>query len=94
MSKPYSMDLRERVVKSVRQARRDTRRRTIRGQREFGDPMDATLCPVGERGRRSKRGEHVAVGSACALVSQVDRRAAGFNPRWNRGGHASTWNCR
>jgi len=53
--------------------------RVLRGEREFRNPMDATSCPVPERGSQTEWGKHVAAGGTCTVVAQADRRASGFD---------------
>ena len=81
MSKPYSLDLRERVVEFVEAgaSRHEAAECFVVSVSSAIRWMQRRMR-FGSVAAKPSGGEHVAAGGACAVVAQADRRASGFDP--------------
>src|SRR5262249_58648419 len=78
MPKPYSEDLRERVIEAVESIPAGGARE-VPAEPEFGGEMVAALARYWKRQSEAERREQVAFGGACGMAAGPGRRAAGFD---------------
>jgi transposase len=86
MPKPYSEDLRERVIEAVEcGASRREAAENFRLSPEFGGEMVAALARYWKRQSEAERREQVTIGGARGMAAEAGRRAAGFDAGPDRG---------